>query len=290
MKMFSQHSGSSSRRAFSLIELIVVVAVIAVLIALMLPALSQARNAARDTACLNNHRQFGIAFGVYAVDFDCFPIDDYEDVHHRSVQYCWGGVDWYLDDADIPIWVYGKRPLNKYVQSLRQNKADVEVFRCPRDNGLRYYSSDEAVFWQTEFGLQSIDADGPNSVYSVLGNSYAANGWMYAQPGSRIGIGHTPDYPYFRTDLGPDDVECVPSKFVIVCDLGPNWVGRYPLEQRIRNNIVHGWWHGYEIGNMAFLDGSARREQMPGEVTTQSYTFYMAPDRHDGGYRCFDRP
>jgi len=61
------------RHAFTLIELLVVIAIIAILIALLLPAVQQAREAARRTQCKNNLKQYGLAIANYHDVHSCFP-------------------------------------------------------------------------------------------------------------------------------------------------------------------------------------------------------------------------
>jgi len=62
------------RRGFTLIELLVVIAIIAVLIALLLPAVQQAREAARRTQCKNNLKQLGLSMHNYHDVHDRFPL------------------------------------------------------------------------------------------------------------------------------------------------------------------------------------------------------------------------
>jgi len=69
------------RSGFTLIELLVVIAIIAILAAILFPVFAQARESARMSACLSNMKQLGLAWNMYAQDYDeTFPLS-------RSVGY-----------------------------------------------------------------------------------------------------------------------------------------------------------------------------------------------------------
>ncbi len=79
------------RRGFTLIELLVVIAIIAVLIALLLPAVQQAREAARRTQCKNNLKQMGLALHNYHDVYTMFP----PGALNARNDYEWG-MSWYV--------------------------------------------------------------------------------------------------------------------------------------------------------------------------------------------------
>ena len=79
------------QRAFTLIELLVVIAIIAVLIALLLPAVQQAREAARRTQCRNNMHQIGLALHNY---HDAHGMFVPASIGQESPDYKWQGMGW----------------------------------------------------------------------------------------------------------------------------------------------------------------------------------------------------
>ncbi|MDE2125070.1 MAG: prepilin-type N-terminal cleavage/methylation domain-containing protein [Armatimonadetes bacterium] len=87
---------SPRRRAgFTLIELLVVIAIIAILAAILFPVFAQAREKARQTVCLSNEKELGLAFGLYVEDYDeTFPMDQYD-------AYMTGGAP---DDTSLIFW------------------------------------------------------------------------------------------------------------------------------------------------------------------------------------------
>jgi prepilin-type N-terminal cleavage/methylation domain-containing protein len=69
------HASTKNALAFTLIELLVVIAIISVLAAILFPVFAQAKAAAKQTSCVGNMHQVGLAFEMYLDDFDGFMPD-----------------------------------------------------------------------------------------------------------------------------------------------------------------------------------------------------------------------
>jgi prepilin-type N-terminal cleavage/methylation domain-containing protein/prepilin-type processing-associated H-X9-DG protein len=145
-------------RGFTLIELLVVIAIIAVLIALLLPAIQQAREAARRSQCVNNLKQFGLALNNYAETHNLFPIagvitssgtysfsansrllpfmDErqmYDSINFSTSTLHWGNneswnMGWNPDPTPQPAPMLDSPGSNQTVSSRK-----IKVFLCPSD-------------------------------------------------------------------------------------------------------------------------------------------------------------
>lgn len=103
------------RRGFTLIELLVVIAIIAILAAILFPVFARARDKARQTSCLSNTKQMGLALLQYLQDYDeTFPVDTYDN------QNTWWGVYVQPYVKNTSIWRCPSRPN----ATLTQNTAN----------------------------------------------------------------------------------------------------------------------------------------------------------------------
>ncbi len=122
-------------KGFTLIELLVVIAIIAILIALLLPAVQQAREAARRTQCKNNLKQIGLALHNYHDTFNIFPPGNV------TMGPCCGTpslINWaisilpYIDQANLQqtynFNLPNEDPINQ--KALQQS---IPAYNCPSD-------------------------------------------------------------------------------------------------------------------------------------------------------------
>ena len=191
------------RRGFTLIELLVVIAIIAILIALLLPAVQQAREAARRTQCKNNLMQIGIAMHTYEMSFEMMPpgtvnltgpIRNIEDGYHMS---------WLVQilPAIEQAGLFGMINFNESVYAPLNTAPRATViisFLCPSDNrqsgGVSSYagcfSGDDVaidmnnnglLFLNSGVGYQEIRDGASNTILAgekIVAAGFKDLGWM----------------------------------------------------------------------------------------------------------------
>jgi len=141
------------RGAFTLVEILVVVAVISILAALLFPAFMSARAKARQTACISNLRQLGLAMTAYSDDYDGL--------------YAWAG-----DPADLHTNIWQATPYMAQIASMRPLTEVLnpyvkspQLWRCSSDTGFDRLD-------MSQFGTTPIELNARPTMFEAFQTSY----------------------------------------------------------------------------------------------------------------------
>lgn len=123
----------ADKKAFTLVELLVVISIIALLLAILLPALSRAREISRRTVCASQMRAFGVATGLYVNDFN---YNTWQVIAHGAGAYYPGHTNYAIYMAQISLetkyFNHGLLLSQKYIETP-------EIFYCPSDQADMQY-------------------------------------------------------------------------------------------------------------------------------------------------------
>ncbi len=133
------------KTAFTLIELLVVIAIIAILAAMLLPALSAARERAKSAGCINNLKQLGLASNLYVNDNDDWIVPGQYTASANTWCHTWQGI---LAGYGFD----GKAPDDAPFGITYKKDSAACTFGCPSE-GVNFGSSSAGMFTYTHYAI-----------------------------------------------------------------------------------------------------------------------------------------
>ena len=254
---------SHRSRGFTLIELLVVIAIIAILIALLLPAVQQAREAARRTQCKNNLKQIGLALHNYHDVYGTFPIGNRNYLSGEGAdwgQSWWVGVLPYLDQA--PLYNGFKQDIANSGyngQAAYLNGKTFAARLCPSSPMSQYETTPHN-------GTASVAVAHYTGISGVYPDPQdPARNWATTEGGG-MGWGSSGGILYYKSRIRIRDITDGTTNTIIVGEQSDWCVETATGLNRI---AIHSWPHGMFMGS-------------PGRGWRQ---FNVATLRHRPGYK-----
>ena len=195
------------RHGFTLIELLVVIAIIAILVALLLPAVQQAREAARRTACKNNLKQFGLALHNYHDAYRLFPPMLIRG-NNSSGQFNGNGFSWgamilpfieqsgIYDQINFSLKIGDTSGSPAALQNLAAVRTSFPMLHCPSDEREKNFNMNGAgdVNRVRDPGIATMSyfvSAGAFHIYNDTNNRRRQNGMFSTD--SSVDLGKIPD-------------------------------------------------------------------------------------------------
>lgn len=212
-------------RGFTLIELLVVIAIIAILAAILFPVFAQAKEAAKNTACLSQSRQIGMSVKLYLGDHDdTMPI-------------------FYAYNSVPPAGADGHKGIEVLLLPYMKNK---QIFKSPLDQGGPYTAVDvpgAQTYWQAYGSSHRFT----KCLFSVVAGESTGNNqpYDYTQMVTETQIEFPSESRIMRLEMLPwfsrkSDPDC--SRYGYDCDAPYNYYRQWSSKG----------------GSIIFADGSAR--------------------------------
>ncbi|RCS49184.1 DUF1559 domain-containing protein [Bremerella cremea] len=309
--MHSSEMRHRARFGFTLVELLVVIAIIGVLIALLLPAVQQAREAARRGQCLNNLKQLALAMHNFHDTNKGFPKNTYG----PNAGVSWSG--WHLLSASYKVLPFIEQE-NLYNQfdlggtwSYNQNgpmQVKVEAFLCP---SAPIAPSSSTISWggpgsnyawcsgsspYTAHSCTRANCNGMITTKDVTRMADATDGLSNSIFCSEIlsgdGIANTPRYPFDVFYTGSDSAfdAIVNKNFPTQAEIDAigQSVESSPSGERSNNGALWAWYsHGQSIFNAStppnWKHPSVGGNCCPGGAHDWGRGFIGARSMHPGG-------